>query len=323
MQGRNLVAAAIAIALVAYVVHEREALARLADIRPADLLGLSAAYTAYFLTVSRRMLLCLGPAAREISFDRWFRIYLWGRTGNTIAPQAGTALRAVVLKREFGLSYQDYIASFAFYAWSDTVLNLLLSILVLTVSPAGSGVEIFGYSMIWLLAALLAMALAAPVVFAVLFARLPRLKRGWYLWLLERVQGMNSQFAVIASDRALAARLIAWTAVSFMLSGLVLYFAFKCIQVTPNVAELATFVAIINIGDIVQIIPGNIGPYDFLFGVLSHAFGWGMSVGILACLVARANASLVTLALTLIFLRRSDFESLTRAPNAPHETTAR
>lgn len=297
----------ILVVLILYLVKEQDALYRLTEIKLEHVLALSLAYCVYFLTVSRRMLMCFGQAASGISFGRWFRIYLWGRTGNTVAPQAGTAFRAVTLKREFGISYEKYVAAFAFYAWSDMILNLIFGILVIFLWFRQTDVRITGISVEIMLPVLLALVVAAPILLNSVLKVLPSGGLKWYKWLFDRVTGVNRQFREIMKNRALALNLSVWTLASFILNAVVLYFAFRCVQVEMNVKQLVVFVALLNVFDFIQIIPGNVGISDLIFGIIAKSYGWDVEVGILVCLLMRADASLVTLILSTGSLRRRDF----------------
>ena len=84
------------------------------------------------------------------------------------------------------------------------------------------------------------------------------------------------------------------------------FFLFQLIGVTAKISELALFVGLNKVSNILVVTPGNLGIVESLYGALSGMLGIGVAQGVSAALILRAVVFLILVCLSaiLLFLKR-------------------
>ena len=83
---------------------------------------------AYFVLYSYRFVTLIDKhCGHRIGLLSWIRMLVVVRFMNNMVPQMGSVYRGITLKRDFGISYTDYISANIFFIWTDTLLNFMMA----------------------------------------------------------------------------------------------------------------------------------------------------------------------------------------------------
>ena len=234
----------------------------------------------------------------SVSVWEWMKIMFVSRMANNIAPQSGTVYRAVVLKRETGLSYTRYVHVFALFGWLTTLLNLLLAtILMVAIMPELSlgglpGVAVTGGAF--------AVLLIGPVVTEkVLAAFEPR--EGTAARLHGALHGMFQAMVEHGRDARLLALVMGFAVARFVLWVALFRLLFVGMEVRVGYAELALFLAIYQLSALLMITPGNLGVREVIYGMVGGAVGITAAQGVMLSALLRALQYVVIFPLGLAF----------------------
>jgi len=91
------------------------------------------------------------------------------------------------------------------------------------------------------------------------------------------------------------------------------FFLFQLIGVTAKISELALFVGLNKVSNILVVTPGNLGITESLYGVLSGMLGIGAAQGVVAALTLRTVIFLILACLSALLL----FLKSQKAPGGP------
>lgn len=287
VQLARLVIAAITLSFAIWVVYRhRDSLATLQLLRLKHVLTLILIYLAYFVSsVVPYLALIRHLSSRSLPFLSWLRIMFISRFANSLAPQAGTAYKAVVLKKQFGVSYTTYLHVYTLFAWITTTLNLLLAGFLST------GLLIHGTTQEQLLSftllALGFLALIAPFVARFLFS-FWQPKQRWLSAVRDGAHNLLTAMTEHGTHPRLLAIVIGLGLLRFGFWILFFRVALSGFGVEVSLAALAVFLAIWNLSALIVITPGNLGVQEVVYGIVGSAVGIGAAHGVMLSALIRA-----------------------------------
>lgn len=260
------------------------------------LCGLSAVYQVIH---SYRFKIIIDKCSRnKMKFKGWFRIFAQTRFLNQVIPQFGNFYRMYALKKDFGISYTDYITAYTSFAWMDTCFNLFIASLVILLLQPGLKISSFN-------APLTLLIITATVIFLPILAlkvidkiNLPGDKVKWTQAKLKQV--LQTTFTNLKDAKYVVA-ITAIGLINLARTILFYYILFRCFKIQPSVGILVIFYALFKLSSFISITPGNIGVQELVFGFLSEQLGIGMSEGILVCAVGRIISTAVIIFIGVIF----------------------
>lgn len=275
------------LAAAGYVVYRsRDDLVVLRELTAARVGLLFVIYTVQFVVSTLPFL----AVVRQLSLRRvpvwaWLRIMFISRFANSLAPQAGTAYKAVVLKKQFGVSYTTYLHVYSLFAWITTTLNLLLAGILST------GLLINGTTQEQLLSitllALGILALMAPFVARFLFS-FWQPKQRWLSAVRDGAHNLLTAMTEHGTHPRLLAIVIGLGLLRFGFWILFFRVALSGFGVEVSLASLAVFLAIWNLSALIVITPGNLGVHEIVYGIVGSAVGIGAAHGVMLSALIRA-----------------------------------
>lgn len=292
-----LVRLAIAAGCLGYIVHffasNTDQLRLVANLVAWKVAALAAIQFFSLIVHAYQMYIVLGWCSNvPVGFWQWFKTAILATFLNTAAPQAGNVYRAVALKTACGLSYTRYLATYFSFAWLDTSLGLLMSLVV--IAATRPGLEMAGLRATWLVGAALGACVVLPIGLEALWRRFA-FSSGPLAWLGRKVAEMlRVSVSGIADPLYLARVALAGTA-SFLCGVGIFYVAFECLGAAMDLAAVALFYVILRLGSLIVITPGNLGVQELAYGVISSALGRGLAEGLWVSVVVRVvGTTLVT-----------------------------
>jgi uncharacterized membrane protein YbhN (UPF0104 family) len=255
-------------AVIYALVHEQETLRQALLISPSRLVLIGALLVLYFFIYSYRFVILIEKHCNcRIGLLPWLRMLIVVRFMNNTVPQMGTIYRGVHLKRDFGVSYTDYISANLFFILTDTLSNFAVAAILLVAT--GNQLSFGGiHASLWLSAGLLGLVALPYLVSYALF-------RSTVLALL-----------------------------SFITMAWVFHVLLQAVDVELPFATLAVFYALYRLTFHVSITPGNIGIREIAYGLLCAQADVGMSKGILVSAELRILSMVVLLVLGIVLAWR-------------------
>lgn len=245
----------------------------------------------YNLAMScRHYLMLRALGLRGATFGAWFRIFVMGRTMNSLMGQSGNVYRALALKKGYGFGYSKTIAAYSATAWMSIMLNAFLIAAITAVFQPGF--EIGGVNVPVAAGAAFVVTLALPFL-ARRFGRLVSATLGkrwdWVSRVVHRADGA----VAVASRPGLVLTINAVGVFSFAVNALMIYIAFRGMGIDLAFPALLVFVGILRLSSLVIITPGNLGVRELAYGFLSSAVGVGLAEGLLVSGILRLAGYLV------------------------------
>jgi uncharacterized membrane protein YbhN (UPF0104 family) len=295
---------------VRLVVSDPEPLRNLVATPLWVIFGIAAMVTLNQLLMSIRLALAVAECGggEGVSRFAWFRITSVGQFLNQFVPQLGNVYRAMVLKREHGVSYLAYASALFAFVWLDTLMAFAIAfVLVLALEP---GITLFGFPGLAVLMLVIASTAMGPVVAHALFHRLrPRSESRHY----ARLVTLLATARAMLGNPGFLARFFAVNVVTTVVHATALFLGFYAVGATVGLAGLVLFQVFIRFSNLIQVTPGNLGVNELAYGLLAHASNATAEQGVGVALLARA-VGLVTVNLLgvllgggpLLFGRRSE-----------------
>ena len=237
-------------------------------------------------------------SGKTIAFFKWLRYFILGRFLNLIAPQLGNLYRSVALKKDYGITYTDYISSMASYTWMDTCLNLLFAWIVIAVVDIR--LKIGQVSALAIVTLILIFAFIMPVIFEYLFSK-KMFKRKFLKWAQSKVHEVLTTALQNVRDVNFIFKIISTAVLAFVYTIAMLYFCFKVFDITISLPALSLFYVIMRISNLVIITPGNIGLREIAYGIIGSQIGISMTEGIIISIILRIVNNLVLLVLGTLY----------------------
>lgn len=230
-------------------------------------------------------------------FWKWFKIIMLARFYNLFFAQSGNIYRGMELKKQFGISYTDYVSASVSFAWMDICLDLILSeIIIILVRPDFKLGTVKAYQFV---ALILIIILCLPILADVLLKRIP-LKASALLWLKSKLSEVFTATINNIKDLAYLAKIIIWGLLVAAQTLVVYYILFISFDIKLDIPSLVLFYALLKLSSAVIITPGNIGVQEIAFGFLSSQIGGGMAQGILISAISRVLGSSIIIILAVI-----------------------
>ena len=301
--------------------HEREILRQAMLISPSRLTLIIALLVIYFLIYSYRFVILIEKHCDcRIGLLPWLRMLIVVRFMNNTVPQMGTVYRGVHLKKDFGVSYTDYISANLFFILTDTVFNFAIAALLLLAT--GNTLSFGGiHASLWLSAGFIAL-LALPylVSYVLSYVRAAQQKPNKIVRVLSEVA---HEITVSVRDirYMLLSNLLALA--SFMTMAWVFHLLLQAVEVDLPFGTLAVFYALYRLTFHINITPGNIGIRELAYGLLCAQADVGMSKGILVSAELRVLSMTVLLVLGVLLAWRDlrDAWISIRSRKAPEQTS--
>jgi hypothetical protein len=271
----------IAIISVCFVVFslikDRTILEQAKNIPRRDVGLILALLTIYFILHAQRFVLLVEQHCRcRIPLLDWIRMLLVMRFMNNVVPQTGSIYRGITLKRDYGISYTDFIAANIFFIWTDTILNFVIALLFFILGT--SQLEIFRTSALNILILGIIILIAAPFAARAFIRKLsspshPEFHR-------KLVQIVDELFRGIKQPRYIAVT-TSIALISFLLMTEIFRILLGAIGAEIDLATLGVFYALYRLTFHINITPGNLGIREIAYGLLCAGAQIGMSKGLL------------------------------------------
>lgn len=244
------------------------------------------------------------------------------RFANNISPSyMGTAIRALYLKKTYGVSYAKFASSFAFGNIIQVVVAGVIAVLILfSVAEFTNEQDI-------------RMILLLSVLLLVIFLIMPVSGLSRYLMdrsgktkkrkakILERLSAMVSEYGKLRSRPILFVRMIIWTLVALLSTAASIYFIYLSLgeSVSPL---LVLFIAILGgLSILISITPGNIGISEGMLVLGAQLMGVPIPVTLAMAIVRRLFMYLVTFVLASYFAPKLLNTSFIKMGNFAKEKT--
>ena len=289
-------------AVIYALVHEQETLRQALLISPSRLGLIGALLVLYFLIYSYRFVILIEKHCNcRIGLLPWLRMLIVVRFMNNTVPQMGTIYRGVHLKRDFGVSYTDYISANVFFILTDTLFNFAVAAILLVAT--GNQLSFGGiHASLWLSAGFLGL-VALPYLVSYALSHITSLQRTPGK-IVKGLSQVAHEITVSAKDLRYMFRSTVLALLSFITMAWVFHVLLQAVDVELPFATLAVFYALYRLTFHVSITPGNIGIREIAYGLLCAQADVGMSKGILVSAELRILSMVVLLVLGIVLAWR-------------------
>jgi uncharacterized membrane protein YbhN (UPF0104 family) len=312
---RRLIRLVVALVLlglaVRLVASDPEPLRRLVRTPPWVIAGIAGLIALNQLLMSMRLSLAVEQCGgRGVSQATWFRLTSVGQFLNQFVPQLGNVYRAVVLKRDHGLSYLSYASALFAFVWLDTLMALVIALVVIAVlEPA---LALLGVPALLVLLLVIAAVAAGPTVLHALFRRFRPSSTSRFR--TRVVTLLATARDALESPRFLV-RFFLVNVVTTAVHAGALFLGFLAVGSDIGVGGLVLFQVFIRLSHLVQVTPGNLGVNELAYGLLAHASSATVEQGVGVALLSRAVGTVTVNLLgvacgggPLLFGRRAELE---------------
>jgi uncharacterized membrane protein YbhN (UPF0104 family) len=271
--------------IVWFFAENRQELAQIARINPVYLGLMGVLFlTAHLIYSFRSRIILTKCSGIRLALWPWFRLAVLGRFLSTFIPQAGNIYISIRLKREYKIPYTHYAGSFFSFVWLDTCLNMVYAVLVvLLVRPD----LMLGNLRALPVLIVIAIGIAAGPPLLVLISRKISFVNRRLVWLHAKLSEMLRLAVISIGDARYTLKVIGTGLLAFTNSLLLLYLSFRSLGMEVNMPALALFYVLLKISTEILITPGNIGPREIAYGILSELMGIGMAQGIAVSVIIR------------------------------------
>jgi len=233
--------------------------------------------------------------APKISEFVWFRLTSVGQFLNLFGP-LGNVYRAVVLKREHGVSYTSYASALFAFVWLDTLMAFLIAFVVIAVLEPG--LALFGYPALLVLFVVMSGAALAPVVALALVRRFGGLVPARFS---ERLVKLFATAGGALRHPRFVLRFLTINLVTTVVHASALWLGFFAVGGHVGAPGLVLFQVFVRASNLIQITPGNVGINELAYGLLAHASHGSVEQGVSVALLNRTIGTLTTIALGVAF----------------------
>ena len=275
----KVIQGALAFVSIIFVVwslaKDKDILLQAKEIAPHQIFLIIAILIVYFVLHAQRFVLLIEQHCRcRIPLLDWMRMLVVVRFMNNLVPQMGSVHRGIALKRDFGVSYTDYIAANLFFIWTDTLLNFLIAFALFYLGS--SPLELFGFPA----GALLGLA-ALGILLAPFIGQLLLKSHHQPSKLVRKLAEVADELTRgLREPRYMAATTVI-AVLSFLLMTHVFRILLGAIGAEVDLATLAVFYALYRLTFHINVTPGNIGIREIAYGLLCAQAHIGMSKGLL------------------------------------------
>lgn len=282
-----LVVAVVAIAVVLY--RSRDDLLHLLDIQPWQVVTLVLLQGALLLAQAWQQHVLISRTGGAVPFLAWTRLFLVARVVNTLVPQGGHVVRAASLKQDHGIAVGDYASMVLAFSWLGSIQNLVMAAALLGVLVPG--MRVLGVPG-WALALAAAVLVSVVPPAAVLLLRAVGPRDGLSGRLLSKGTSILAKAVDAARHPAVLAAFLGVGVVLFVLATAITHLAFLTAGATPSVAESGLVFSIAQVGNYVNVTPGNLGVMELLYSGTGAAVGASAGQSLIAAAAIRASGYL-------------------------------
>lgn len=227
----------------------------------------------------------------------WFRLTSVGQFLNLFVPQLGNIHRAIVLKRDYGVSYLLYATGLFAFVWMDLLMGFALAIPTIAVLDAR--VTLLGVpGLVWL--ALVVVGLAAtPFVARWAIGHL-KLGAGFFGRVQSRMTLLLETAGKAFQHPGFVARFFGVNVLTTVAQVITLYLAFRAVGSDVGIAALVLFQVFVKLSNQITITPGNLGLTELAYGALAHASHETAEQGVAAGMLVRTVGTVATIAMGLL-----------------------
>lgn len=234
----------------------------------------------------------------NLPFWDWLKIFMQTRFLNLIFPQFGNIYRSMTLKKNYNISYTNYISTFTSFAWMDTCFNLIFAtIIILLFEPT---LKILCLNAGFLLIGLSFVIIFLPIL-SLKILRKTKINFPKIVWIQSKLREVLYTSLANLRDIKYISSIIILGFLILLRTILFYYILFYSFGIRPSLSILIIFYVLFKFSSFVVITPGNLGIQEIAFGFLSSQLGIGMSKGILVCAVGRVISTSVILLLGIFF----------------------
>lgn len=285
--------------IVVFFITNKEDLKLIVNIGVIPLSGLCMLSVLYQLLHGFRFKIILSKCGNtNIHTGKWFRIFFQTRFLNMIVPQLGNIYRGIAVKKNFNVSYTDYISSFASFAWMDTCFNLTIATVAIAIFEPT--LVIVGMNVALLAFIITAVVILLPYLTYSISNKV-QIKYHRTLWIQGKLKQVLDTTITNLTDARYLLKIVTIGIIATVRTIAFYYILFRCFDASPGVAVLIIFYALFKLSSFIVITPGNIGIQEIAFGFLGSQLGVGMSEGILVCAVGRVISTSVIILLGVMF----------------------
>jgi uncharacterized membrane protein YbhN (UPF0104 family) len=228
----------------------------------------------------------------------WLRLIAVGQLLNTAAPQLGSVYRAVVLKREHGVSYLAYASGLLAFVWLDLVFGVLLaSTIIAVLEPT---LRVRGIPVLLGLLLLLAVLITSPSLGARLLSMFS-VKGGFIAKAHARAVAALATVHSVLRAPGFLLRYMLLTVFVTLEQVTTLWLLFRAVGADLPVVTLLLFQVIFKISTQVVVTPGNLGVTEILFGLLSHGVASTLEQGLAVSVLYRGVSTVMVVVLGTCF----------------------
>jgi hypothetical protein len=257
------------------LIKDRTILEQAKNIPRRDVGLILALLTIYFILHAQRFVLLIEQHCRcRIPLLDWIRMLLVMRFMNNVVPQTGSIYRGITLKRDYGISYTDFIAANIFFIWTDTILNFFIALIFFILGT--SQLEVFRTSAVNILILGIIILIAAPFAARAFIKKISSPSK--FLGKLGQI--VDELFRGIKQPRYIAIT-TSIALVSFLLMTEIFQILLAAIGAEIDLATLGVFYALYRLTFHINITPGNLGIREIAYGLLCAGAQIGMAKGLL------------------------------------------
>jgi uncharacterized membrane protein YbhN (UPF0104 family) len=290
--GRWLLAAVLLGLAIRLVVSDPELGRRLLATPLWVILGVGTLVALNQVLMSLRLSLAVESAGGpRISEFVWFRLTSVGQFLNLFGP-LGNVYRAVVLKRDHGLSYTAYASALFTFVWLDTLMAFLIALVVVTLLEPG--LDMLGYPALLVLLVVIVATALAPLVALRVVSRLGRAVPARFSARL--VQLFATAGEALRRPRFVA-RFLVLNLITTVVHASVLWLGFFAVGGRVGPSGLVLFQVFVRASNLIQITPGNVGINEFAYGLLAHVSHSSVEQGVSVALLNRTIGTVTTIVL--------------------------
>ncbi len=276
---------------------ERTSLLRALSINPIVVVSIFVLTAVYFAFQAYRYLVVINKCtAEKVPYLGWFRVFVLGLFLNRFIPQAGNLYRGVVLKRDYKVSYTDYLTSYISFIWMEICLNFFLAlVVVVSTTPY---LRIWSWPAWFFLSIMMTGIMILPFVFIGFFHVFrPRTQK--LEWIRRKLREVFQTTVKNLRDLKYVFVVVVLGIFAFGQHATLHYICFIAFGYSLSLSALALFYALHKLSSNFSITPGNLGIRELAYGVLSHALGIGMAEGIMISAVLRVLVYITVIVMAL------------------------
>ncbi len=271
--------------IVWFFAENRQKLGEIARIEPVYLVLMGALFvTAHLIYTFRSRIVLTKCSGIRLALWPWFRLAVLGRFLSTFIPQAGNIYISIRLKREYKIPYTHYAGSFFSFVWMDTCLNMVYAVLLVVLVKRDL---MLGDLRALPVLIVITIGIAAGPPLLVVISRKISFVNGRLVWLHAKLSEMLRLAVVSTGDVRYTLKVMGTGALAFVNSMALLYLSFRSLGMEVNIPALGLFYVLLKISTEILITPGNIGPREIAYGILSELMGIGMAQGIAVSVIIR------------------------------------